>query len=120
MENWQAVANAINDRMTELPLSQKELADRSGVSVATLRELQHAKATRKRSARTLAAISQALGWPDGYLQARLTGGAPPVGGGATASESDLSIVLARLDELHVEVRRLANAVDRIAADGKAR
>jgi transcriptional regulator with XRE-family HTH domain len=119
VENWQAVAGAINARMAELPLTQKELAERSGVSVATLRELQHAKAGRRRSARTLAAISLALGWPDGYLQARLTGGTVPGGSSRAGQEADISIVLTRLDELHGEVRRLADAVDRLADDRKA-
>ncbi|MEU7934490.1 helix-turn-helix transcriptional regulator [Micromonospora echinofusca] len=115
MEDWQAVASAINSRMAELPMTQQELAERSKVSVATLRELQYATATRKRSARTLAAISQALSWPDDYLRAVLTGATPPPSGGGSAGRVDSSsLVLARLDQLHAEVRRLADAVERIA------
>ncbi|MFB9851063.1 hypothetical protein ACFFMR_11790 [Micromonospora andamanensis] len=97
-------------------MTQQELAERSKVSVATLRELQYATATRKRSARTLAAISQALGWPDDYLRAVLTGAMPPTGGGDTGRADRSSLVLARLDQLHAEVRRLADAVERIAVD----
>ncbi|MET9302320.1 helix-turn-helix transcriptional regulator [Micromonospora aurantiaca] len=116
MEDWQAVASAMNSRMTELPMTQQELAERSKVSVATLRELQHATATRKRSARTLAAISEALGWPDDYLRAVLTGATPPGGSGKAERADSSSLVLARLDQLHAEVRRLADAVERIAVD----
>ncbi|RBQ04477.1 XRE family transcriptional regulator [Micromonospora sp. LHW51205] len=116
MEDWQAVASAMNSRMTELPMTQQELAERSKVSVATLRELQYATATRKRSTRTLAAISQALGWPDDYLRAVLTGSAPPSGIGKAGQTDGSSLVLARLDQLHAEVRRLADAVERIAVD----
>ncbi|MEU8209998.1 helix-turn-helix transcriptional regulator [Micromonospora sp. NPDC049044] len=116
MEDWQAVASAINGRMADLPLSQQELAERSKVSVATLRELQKATATRKRSARTLAAISQALGWPDDYLRAVLTGSTPPDGGGGVGRADSSSLVLARLDQLHAEVRRLADAVERMGVD----
>lgn len=114
MEDWQAVASAINGRMAELPMTQQELAERSKVSVATLRELQYATATRKRSARTLAAISQALGWPDDYLRAVLAGTTPPSGGGSAGRADSSSLVLARLDQLHAEVRRLADAVERLA------
>ncbi|QKW12399.1 XRE family transcriptional regulator [Verrucosispora sp. NA02020] len=116
MEDWQAVASAINGRMAELPLTQQELAERSKVSVATLRELQYAKANRKRSTRTLAAISQALDWPDGYLQAVLTGATPPGARTGAGVPDGSSVVLARLDQLHAEVRRLADAVERIAVD----
>jgi len=119
-ENWRAVASAINARMVELPMTQRELADRSGVSVATLRELQHATAARKRSDRTLAAVSDALGWPEGYLKAVLNSGAPPARGvGKGAASDDLSVVLARLDQLHGEVRRIADAVDRLTADERS-
>ncbi|MEU7961299.1 helix-turn-helix domain-containing protein [Micromonospora humida] len=116
MEDWQAVASAINSRMAELPMTQQELAERSKVSVATLRELQYATATRKRSARTLAAISHALDWPDDYLRAVLTGTTPPSGSGAAGPADSSSLVLARLDQLHAEVRRLADAVERIGID----
>ncbi|MGW0501806.1 helix-turn-helix domain-containing protein [Micromonospora sp. NPDC003241] len=116
MDDWQAVASAINNRMAELPITQQELAERSKVSVATLRELQYATATRKRSARTLAAISQALAWPDDYLRSVLTGATPPSGAGGAGQADSSSLVLARLDQLHAEVRRLADAVERIAVD----
>ncbi|MFD1320050.1 helix-turn-helix domain-containing protein [Micromonospora sonneratiae] len=108
------MASAINGRMAEVPMTQQELAERSKVSVATLRELQYAKANRKRSARTLAAISQALGWPDDYLQAVLTGATLPAGSKSVGQSDSSSVVLARLDQLHAEVQRLADAVERIA------
>jgi len=117
--DWQAVADAINARMTELPMSQRDLAERSGVSVATLRELQHARAARKRSGRLLTAISTALDWPEDYLRAVLTGAATPTSSGSQGPSKDgLTVVLARLDQLHGEVRRLADAVDRLADDGR--
>ena len=84
-EDWRAVADAINTRMTELPLNQRDLADRSGVSVATIRELQYPNTPRRRSARTLGALSEALEWPEGYLRAVLHGEAVPTGGTLTKS-----------------------------------
>lgn len=120
-EDWLAVANAINDRMAELSMTQRELSDRSGVSVATVRELQHGKTERRRSARTLADISKALNWPEGYLWAVLHGSTPPSGSGKQAGgQGDLAVVLARLDQLQSEVRRLADAVDRLAAGKQGR
>ncbi|MFC7612322.1 helix-turn-helix domain-containing protein [Actinokineospora soli] len=53
-KDWQAVADAINARLDELEMTQKELADRSGVSVATLRQLQ------KNDARGSAVLAR---WP---------------------------------------------------------
>jgi transcriptional regulator with XRE-family HTH domain len=64
--DWAAVATAITTRLAELEMTQQELAARSGVSVATLRQLQRGM-ERRRNPRTLAAVSSALQWPDGHL-----------------------------------------------------
>lgn len=120
MESWQAIADAINTRMTELDISQRELADRSGVSVATLREIQHATANRRRSARTLAAISRALNWPDNHLAGVL--GRQGRGAGTSPIDATAMVeVIDRLDAIHREVGRLADAVERLAeqSDGAA-
>lgn len=66
-KDWQAVADAINTRMEELGMSQRELASRSRVSVAALRQIQKA-VPKERNPRTLAAISEALGWPPNRLE----------------------------------------------------
>jgi transcriptional regulator with XRE-family HTH domain len=105
--------------MTELPLNQRDLAERSGVSVATIRELQYPSTPRRRSARTLGAISEALEWPEGYLRAVLRGEAAPTGGTPAKPSGDLGLVLSRLDELQGEVRRLADAVEHLTTDGAA-
>jgi hypothetical protein len=51
-EDWAAVAEAISQRMTELGINQTELIGRSQVSKATVGELYHNSAQRRRSART--------------------------------------------------------------------
>ena len=61
---WQDVADALNTRMLQIGLTQRALSERSRVSLTTLRELAH----RQRSARTLAAISEALGWQPDHLR----------------------------------------------------
>ena len=66
MGHWADVSKAVNARMAARGLSQRELAERSGVSPATLRKIQHGgEQARNRS--TLANISRALGWPEEYL-----------------------------------------------------
>jgi ribosome-binding protein aMBF1 (putative translation factor) len=61
-ENWAAVAQAISGRVRELGWRQRELAERSHVSVAVVREIQRHTVERRRSPRTLEALSVALGW----------------------------------------------------------
>lgn len=77
-KDWDAVAEAINTRLAELDMTQAELASKSTVSPATLRQIQHG-VSKKRSPRTLAAISEALGWPSQHLQDVASGSASPNG-----------------------------------------
>jgi transcriptional regulator with XRE-family HTH domain len=76
-EDWSAVAQAISNRMAELGISQRELIERSHLSKAIVREIQHDVVRRRRSARTLEALSTALDWHAGYLAAVLTARRPP-------------------------------------------
>ena len=66
-EDWAAVALAISDRVRELGWRQRELAERSHVSVAVVREIQRHTVERRRSPRTLQALSVALGWEPEHL-----------------------------------------------------
>ena len=65
-EDWGAVAAVVNERMAARRVGQQELAQLSGVSVSTLRQVQHGAGRRVQN-KTLAAISRALGWPDDHL-----------------------------------------------------
>src|SRR6266511_4426542 len=76
-EDWAAVAKAINERVHQLGWRQRELAERSQVSQAIVRELQHHTVERRRSARTLASLSVTLGWHPEHLDAVLHGRQPP-------------------------------------------
>jgi hypothetical protein len=76
-QDWEAVAKAINDRVSQLGWRQGELAERSHVSQATVRELQHHVVERRRSRRTLESLSTALGWHPQHLDAVLHGRTPP-------------------------------------------
>src|SRR5579883_3489224 len=64
--------------MAELGLSQRELIERSRVSKAIVNEIQHNTVQRRRSGRTLEALSLALDWHPGYLAAILRGHRPPL------------------------------------------
>jgi len=66
LRHWADVAAIVNDRMTTRGLSQRELAERSGLSPATLRKIQHG-VDQARNRSTLAGLSRALGLPEDHL-----------------------------------------------------
>ncbi|MBN9754477.1 XRE family transcriptional regulator [Pseudonocardia sp. Ae707_Ps2] len=105
--DWQAVASAMNTRMAELDVTQVDLSRRSGVSVSTLRALQSGQ-SRRRSPRTLSAVSEALGWPSGHLTA-VAEGRPPqeVGSSAVPAVETLHLAMQALEaRLEAVERRL--------------
>jgi transcriptional regulator with XRE-family HTH domain len=73
--NWTAVGNAITARLDEIGMQQKDLAARSNVSVATIREIQAGK-ERRRNPRILRDISVRLGCPANHLEDLLHGRQP--------------------------------------------
>ena len=113
-EDWTAVANAIDARLAELNWRQRELAERAQVSVAIVRELHRNTAQRRRNARTLEALSLALGWHPEHLDALLRGRTPPERGEPETSPVDP--VVARLTSID---RRLA-AIEKHLVDLAAR
>jgi len=66
LRHWADVATVVNDRMVTRGLSQRELAERSGLSPATLRKIQHG-VDQARNRSTLAGLSRALGLPEDHL-----------------------------------------------------
>src|SRR5262245_18104936 len=74
-EDWAAVAAAISERIARRRIGQQDLARLSGVSVSTLRELQHSAGRRVQN-KTLVSIARALEWPDDHLIQVLLSGAP--------------------------------------------
>lgn len=109
-DNWAAVAKAINERAAELGLRQRDLADRSGVSLAIVREIQRHTVERKRSHRTLEALSEALDWHPQHLLAVLHNRRPPARGEPREDMQDpVSARLAAIED------RLTEITDQIAA-----
>lgn len=109
-EDWAAVAKAINERVTELGWRQRELAERSHVSPAVIREIQRHTVERRRSPRTLESLSVALGWHPQHLDAILNGRPVPTEEPVTDSGE---ILLSRLDAVEqrlIHMTRVLNDV----------
>jgi transcriptional regulator with XRE-family HTH domain len=113
--DWAAVAQAINQRMAELDISQRELTDRSGVSKAIVGELQNNSTQRRRSRRTLEALSTALDWHPGHLTAVLAGHLPPRQGEPTPrGEDDIPGRLAVIEHQLREIRQQLDSVETLS------
>ena len=97
-EDWAAVARAIDRRLHELGLRQRELAQRAHVSQAIVRELQHNTAQRRRSTRTLEALSLALDWHPRHLHAVLQGKPEPEPGEVVTSAQAAARLRGIVDE----------------------
>jgi transcriptional regulator with XRE-family HTH domain len=94
LAHWADVATVVNARMTERGTTQRELAETSGVSVATLRKIQGGE-EQQRTRGTLANISRALGFTDDYLW-RISQGHSPSSAG---SDNQVSALRAELADL---------------------
>jgi transcriptional regulator with XRE-family HTH domain len=110
-EDWQAVADALNARMAARRIGQQALATASGVSVATLRQLQHGAQGRRVQNATLAAVARALDWPDDHLVRVLLGDRqatdPASPAGSSTTDRQILAVLLRIEQ------RLADISERI-------
>jgi transcriptional regulator with XRE-family HTH domain len=125
-EDWAAVAEAINERVTELGWRQRELAERSHVSSAIVREIQRHTVERRRSPRTLESLSVTLGWEPRHLDEVLRGNRQPSAdkpsrGISENHSSRLNAIEHRLDEitqLLVGLKAdLAIVIERVTSDG---
>lgn len=117
-QDWAAVATAIDKRLRELGWRQRQLAERSHVSQAIVRELQHRTLERRRSPRTLEALSLALGWHPQHLQALSEGRRPPQLDEPVSATGDT--VWSRLDSLEATLAErlddLATRVEELKTD----
>jgi transcriptional regulator with XRE-family HTH domain len=113
-EDWAAVSKAINERVNELGWRQRELAERSHVSQAIVRELQHHTVERRRSARTLEALSVTLGWHPQHLAAVLEGRRPPEADEPVSDQGET--VWSRLDALDERLSEITDRLDDLKTD----
>ena len=112
-ENWAAVAQAISGRVRELGWRQRELAERSHVSVAVVREIQRHTVERRRSPRTLQALSVALGWEPEHLDRVLKGRSQQSRGHIAP---DLAAVWSRLDSFDLRLAELAKLLTELKSE----
>ena len=108
-DDWTAVSRAVNQRMDELGLNQRELIERSQVSRATVGEIRRNEAQRRRSTRTLEALSIALDWHPQHLAAVLRGRRlPELGEPVARSEDDIP---GRLDAIEYLLQQIAKKLE---------
>lgn len=107
-DDWAAVSRAMSARLAELGMRQRDLATRAHVSQAIVRELQHNTAQRRRSARTLEALSVALGWHPRHLHAVLGGQHPPDVDAAVPLGPD--VIAGRLAALEERLRSIEERI----------
>jgi hypothetical protein len=112
-EDWAAVARAISGRVRELGWRQRELAERSHVSVAVVRELQWHTVERRSSPRTLEALSVALGWEPEHLDRVLKGHAQQSG---RHTGSDIAALWSRLDSLESRLAGISRLLTGLRSD----
>jgi transcriptional regulator with XRE-family HTH domain len=114
-DDWEAVGEAILRRSRELKMPQKELGKRSKVSTATIRQIENRTGSHRHSPRTLEAISEALGWPSGYLGNVLNGRPQPEAVEQVTDTATLESLLAGVKELLHKVnameQRLGGVLD---------
>jgi hypothetical protein len=113
-EDWAAVARAINQRAAELGFRQRDLIERSRVSKAVVGEITRNAVQRRRSTRTLEALSLALDWHPQHLTAVLHGRMPP-GVGEPIYRFDEDDVPARLAAIEHQLRAITERLDEIAS-----
>ena len=104
-----AVAKVVNERMQERGITQRELAERSGISVATLRKIQHG-VDQARNRSTFANISRALSLPEDHLWRVWSQGAT-----STESDADMPAVEELRREL-AELRRRVSVIETRLSD----
>jgi DNA-binding Xre family transcriptional regulator len=114
-EDWAAVAAVLNERMARRRIGQQDLARLSGVSVSTLRQLQHGAGRRVQN-KTLAAIARALEWPDDHLIAVLLAGQePPPAVDDGPAEQRILAALTRVERRVDEISDRLTTVERIVS-----
>lgn len=99
--DWSAVGVAISKRLDEQGMTMTDLANRSGVSLTTVRELVRVLNTRRRQPRILASLSTALGWPSGHLGSIVKGHEPD-----RASPDELASIRDEVRDLRQRVEAL--------------
>ncbi len=117
-EDWAAVAAALNERMAARRIGQQQLAEASGVSVSTVRLVQHGTGRRFQN-KTLTALARALDWPDDHLIRVLLAGHLSTDPAATEdAEEQVIVTLYRIEERLDEISRRLATVEQLVTAGQ--
>lgn len=111
--HWGAVARTIEEHITRLGLDQARLAERSGVSVTTVRELRTNSVQRRRDGRTLQALSAALELHPRHLSAVAAGHLPPLRDHPAGETDRLTRVERRLNDIAARVDAINSRVTQV-------
>jgi len=112
--NWDAVVQAIKDRLAHLGITVDDLIERSGVGRFTVREILANNKKRRRRTSTLVKLATALEFPANHLIMILQGKLPPVPPDQTPFERNLVDQLlniasgthAEVIDTHAEIREM--------------
>lgn len=116
-EDWAAVAAALNERMAARRIGQQELAAASGVSVSTLRLVQHGAGRRVQN-KTLTAIARALDWPDDHLIRILVGDRSGSTEPAERIGHQILATLDRVEQRLTEIGDRLTVVEQLVSSGR--
>lgn len=82
--SWERLGDEVRLRRKQLKLTQPDVAERGGLSVATVRSVETNRSGRL-SRRLRRALERAIEWQEGSVDAVLEGGSPRVAGSATTT-----------------------------------
>jgi transcriptional regulator with XRE-family HTH domain len=120
-DNWTRIGELVTRRMEELTVRQAEVAQRAGLSDATVRHLMRGTPRGAPDSVTLRRLSVALGWTSESLIDAMLGGdvrddptfVPYVN---AAPGAEMQAMAAKLRALEAEILALADEVTRLRAD----
>lgn len=104
------LAEEMNRRRAELRLNWDQVAQRAGISVATLRRLRNSDDPPTLD--TMVGIDQALQWEVGHVEARLSGQTPPLRREDTPPDEELEGLIASARRELARVERALAELER--------
>jgi hypothetical protein len=123
---WKAVGEAVKAQRGALDqMTQKELHVAARVGISVISELENGVIIRDRAPGTLARLSEALRWPENYLDDILNGHATPGSaapeqavGDSTSSEESLRSIGEKLDNVNGKLDALLKHYDIVWEPGQ--
>jgi transcriptional regulator with XRE-family HTH domain len=108
-EGWARLGQAFATARKTQGLTQEELARQSGVSLGSVQNAEAGQVPKARMPQSLYPIAKALGWPDGFIDDILRGGAPPGGWSDVSVQKQVSEQQLKVELSHAIVRAAGTA-----------